>query len=282
MQQLKSFWSRISGNTPFQVLSDLHLEVGRQYDTYEVPPCAPYLILAGDIGRLADYDEYLSFLKRHIERFRLIFLVLGNHEFYGLGFDEGLRRAEKLEAEKVLSKKVVLLHQKRHDISELGVIVLGCTLWSAIPTESEEIVTSRINDFKRIKAWSTKEHNAAHEADLNWLKDQVTRIQKQSGKDKTSRGILVVTHHAPCKEDTSSPEYTNNAWNSAFATDLFNGADWSGVKVWVFGHTHYTTEFSRDGIRVIANQRGYVLNPHQEDKGGNAFNSRRVIKWRET
>lgn len=47
---------------PFQVMSDLHLEVGQQYTSFRISPCAPYLILAGDIGRLSDYVAYRDFL----------------------------------------------------------------------------------------------------------------------------------------------------------------------------------------------------------------------------
>lgn len=34
---------------------------------------------------------------------------------------------------------------------------------------------------------------------------------------------------------------------------------WDGVNVWGFGHTHFTIEFKERGIRVVSNQRGYVL-----------------------
>lgn len=47
----------------FQINSDFHLEVGQQYFSLQVPASAPYLVPAGDIGRLVDYDSYLDFLK---------------------------------------------------------------------------------------------------------------------------------------------------------------------------------------------------------------------------
>ena len=73
--------SLVKSKTSFQILSDLHLEVGNAYSTIDVPAEAPYLILAGDIGRLVDLADYAKFLERQIDRFDLIFLVLGNHEF---------------------------------------------------------------------------------------------------------------------------------------------------------------------------------------------------------
>lgn len=33
----------------------------------------------------------------------------------------------------------------------------------------------------------------------------------------------------------------------------------SEVKSWVFGHTHYSTDFKEGGIRLVSNQRGYAL-----------------------
>lgn len=64
-------------------MSDLHLEVGQQYADFDIPAEAPYLILAGDIGRLKDYQPYLEFLGRQCDHFVKVFLVLGNHEFFG-------------------------------------------------------------------------------------------------------------------------------------------------------------------------------------------------------
>ncbi|KAF5867400.1 putative ser thr protein phosphatase superfamily protein, partial [Botrytis fragariae] len=61
----------------FQILSDLHLEVCSQYYTFSIAPVAPYLILAGDIGRLIDYEGYLAFLAKQTAQFEKVFLVLG-------------------------------------------------------------------------------------------------------------------------------------------------------------------------------------------------------------
>jgi len=84
---------------------------------------------------------------------------------------------------------------------------------------------------------------------------------------------------------TSSPENVRNSWGSAFATDLLQDRDWKDVKVWVFGHTHFTTEFERCGIKVLSNQRGYVISARGEQKGKKKhekmdkkiFNVRKVV-----
>ena len=251
----------------FQVLSDLHLEVNQQYSSFEIPVCAKYLVLAGDAGRLVDYDNYRCSLQKQTDRFELVFLILGNHEFYSDTFAAGLQRARQLEQEHCLNGRLILLHRGRYDIPGSHVTILGCTLWSRVPDEARDIVCSRIQDFKRIRDWSVNDHNRSHEADLAWLLSGVESIQTQSKTWSRKQSVLVVTHHAPSLQGTSSPQHANNAWSSAFATDVLSQiSKSSGIKFWVFGHTHYTTEFRNQGIRVVANQRGYVL-PWTDSKG---------------
>jgi hypothetical protein len=124
-------------------------------------------------------------------------------------------------------------------------------------SQKRKFVGSRINDFKRISNWTVEAHNLAHSADLGRLQDPVKAIHESSPKT----AIIVVTHHAPCPAKTSNPQYTNNPWSSAFTTDLISpaGNEWPNVKIWVYGHTHFSNDFKVNGIRVVGNQRGYVF-----------------------
>jgi predicted phosphodiesterase len=265
-------WPSVS----FQTLSDLHLEINQQYSTYEVPVATNYLLLAGDIGRLADYDQYLAFLQVQTERFKLVFLILGNHEFYGESFDSALEKARRLEQEPCLNKRLVLLHQRRYDIPDSDVTVLGCTLWSHVPDSSMDIVHYKIQDFQKIEDWTVDKHNAAHESDLAWMRAEVQSIHdshRMRPAEFPKRVILVATHHAPAMRRTSSPQHARTPWSAAFGTDLLS-LSWDGVHTWVFGHTHYSTEFEEKGIRVVSNQRGYALPGINEAKG---FNVKKVI-----
>lgn len=235
-------------------MSDLHLEVGQQYLSFNFDVTAPNLILAGDIGRLNDYQGYTSFLQRQIVRYERVFLVLGNHEFYGLSFEDGLARARALEKEPVLESKVVLLQQNIFNLDD-DRVVLGCCLWSFVPEDSALRIAAAVNDFKRIEGWTIEKHNSAHSKDLAWLRQEVQRC-------KPNAEILVVTHHAPLSDKTASPQHKNSPFKSAFATDILRSTragSWSRVKYWVFGHTHWTTQFKVKGTQVVSNQRGYVF-----------------------
>lgn len=73
--KLKSAGSRPAPLHPvsFQYMSDLHLEDGQRYETLVVPKSAPYLILAGDIGCLRNYNEYVAFLAAQCAQFDHVF-----------------------------------------------------------------------------------------------------------------------------------------------------------------------------------------------------------------
>ncbi|PNS16344.1 hypothetical protein CAC42_6451 [Sphaceloma murrayae] len=266
-----------------QALSDLHLEIAQQYSTYVFPATAPYLILAGDVGRLIDYEGYHEFLKVQAARYDKVLLVLGNHEFYGKDYDTGLQQAAKLCHEPDLNDKVLLLHRRRWDDPNSDVTILGCTLWSNIPPASRAMVEYKINDFREIDGWTAEEHTRVHEEEVTWLREQSRAISRTEPK----RRVLIVTHHAPRMQNTSAPQHTGSAWNCAFATDLLE-EKWDGVQTWVFGHTHYSTDFRYRGIRVLANQRGYVFGKHQEveeaqiarkgEKSPHSFDAAKVIE----
>ncbi|KAG8526657.1 uncharacterized protein KY384_008086 [Bacidia gigantensis] len=239
-------------------MSDLHLEVGQQNDTFEIKPCAPYLILAGDIGRLMDYDGFRAFLSLQCEHFTQVYLIVGNHEFFGVSRSEGLHLVDKLQEEATLRERLIIMNRRRVDLP--AVTVLGCTLQSFIPPEAEDIVGYRVNDFHHIKDWKVADHNAEHHQDVEWLKKEIKSIRDI--KTDAKRKILVITHHAPSHKGTSNPAYERNAISSAFCTDLMQQRKRSpldDVQWWVFGHTHYCMESTRGTVRLIANQRGYVF-----------------------
>lgn len=126
LPKLRSLLNRSS--VSFQILSDLHLEINQQYPFYEIPVCAEHIILAGDIGLLTDYDDYRHFLQKQTGRFKLVILILGNHEFYSGTFAAGLEKARQLEREFSFNRRLIVFHQRRYDVPRSYVTILGCTL----------------------------------------------------------------------------------------------------------------------------------------------------------
>ncbi|KAK5996596.1 putative GTP-binding protein EngB [Cladobotryum mycophilum] len=193
----KSVSSRLS-KTPqgeIQILSDLHLEVGNQYSTYAFPVTAPLLLLAGDVGRLVDYDEYLAFLRRQVSRYENVFLVLGNHEFHGLSYEAGVGSAERMAEE------------------------------PSVAGASYRDVQSKVSDFQRMGSWTAERHSRVHAQEVAWLRGQIAELAAQSNEHNFRRRVIIATHHAPCIRGTSSPEHVGSPLNCAFATELLDDGD---------------------------------------------------------
>ncbi|RDW90107.1 Ser/Thr protein phosphatase superfamily [Aspergillus mulundensis] len=248
-----------------QILSDLHLENPRAYDLFDIPPRAPYLALLGDIGTVKD-DELFTFLTSQLQKFDIVFFLLGNHEPYGSNWLDVRNRVRKF-SEDVSQRRVqetglgefVFLDQTRYDISD-DVTVLGCTLNSRVPESQAENVSYRLNDFYYISDWTVEAHSAAHEANRKWLNEQVSQISASKPHQK----IVVFTHHSPTVDPVASdPAHANSPISSAFSTDLSGETCWEKpqVRLWAFGHTHYNCDYTeqRTGKRVVANQRGYYF-----------------------
>ena len=240
-------------------MSDLHLEVGQQYADFLIPAKAPYLILAGDIGRLKDYQPYLGFLIRQCNHFSKVFLVLGNHEFFGISHAEGLRLARRLQVEPGCIGKLHVMSRDRVDMeSSSALTLLGCTLHSSIPSDAKALVQMKVNDFKHIEGWTVDDHNSEHQRDLEWLQREIQAIRSE--KSQIKRSILVITHHAPTTKGTSRPSDLANPWNCAFSTDLLAHKALADTQLWVLGHTHFSCDFKQGHTRVVSNQRGYIFN----------------------
>jgi predicted MPP superfamily phosphohydrolase len=110
-----------------QIVSDLHLEFYKPHELLEkvkLKPNAEYLVLAGDICVCGTNDivNLEKFLDYYSSKYKLIFWLAGNHEFYSgkklyRSIDDILDRCKKL------SKKysnVVFLNNKHYDITING------------------------------------------------------------------------------------------------------------------------------------------------------------------
>ena len=185
--------------------------------------------------------------------------------FFGISRREGLQLATKMAEEEIMNGKPIIFNRGRVDLGP--VVLLGCTLQSYVPLGAEQIVTQKVNDFRRIVEWTVKDHNEEHCKDTEWLNNEIKAIQSES--KIPDRRIIVIRHHAPSARGTSANSNESNPWSSAFATDLLERADNSPlneVDLWIFGHTHYSTDSVRGKMRLLSNQRGYVFPNAGSDK----------------
>jgi len=271
-ENMKKVTEMFSGpKTHFQILSDLHLDNESQYLTFHIPVAAPYLILGGNIGRLADYDEYLSFLVRRCNLHEKVYLALGALEFHGIGWMEGLQLAHKMEQDPVTKGRLEVLYETRSDVPNTNITLLGCTLWSRIPDTDTAAIMRKITEFdeeKGIKEWNIKEHNSEHKRDYRWLLEELKKATPTptpaggapgaapAGPPAVPREVVVVTSFAPDLSDALEPWQVDAPWATAFGTNLLTKGNWAGVKMWISGTTGRTCEFEKGGVTVVSNQRG--------------------------
>lgn len=251
-------------SSAIQILSDLHLEAPKSYDVFEVTPTAPCLALIGDIGCVKD-DGYLPFIERQLAQFRVVFLLLGNHEPYHSSWVDVKQKLRQFEQE-TRGKHTdgsfgsfIFLDQTRYDLSN-DITILGCTLFSNILPSQSESVSFGLNDFYHIEDWTVEHHNEAHIADLGWLNAQVKSLMEL----ESHRKIIILTHHNPTTSPKAlDPEHAQSKISSGFSSDLSGEVCWTSqnVKVWAFGHTHFNCDFLDPvgGKRIMTNQRGYYF-----------------------
>ncbi|KMU89496.1 ser/Thr protein phosphatase superfamily protein [Coccidioides immitis H538.4] len=190
-------------------------------------------------------------------QFDRVFLVLGNHEFYGISREDGLKAANALEVEPQLLGKLSVLNQSRVDINR-RVTIIGCTLWSYIPKEYQLWVRMKVADLSRINDWTVENHNTEHLQDVQWLQQEIHNISLEEDR----RDLIIVTHHAPSATKTVDPKHNSNPWGSAFCSDLLESqsqilARFKIIHHWIFGHTHWNTKFRQHGMIISSNQLGY-------------------------
>lgn len=190
-----------------------------------IVPTATHLALAGDICTLtADMlPKYSAWLQQVARDFTRVYVLAGNHEYYGVSVSEGNRALEAICA---LDPKLLFMSCTRDNIGD--VLVLGCTLWSHVHKHAEASVLRHLNDYRLIKpsgSYSASsaaaavllELSAEHDKHVGWLTDEI------AAATRANRRVIVLTHHAPTFLGTSAPQFATPLWdvkNCAFATNL--------------------------------------------------------------
>lgn len=235
------------------LLSDLHLD----YFSMPRPESnADVVVLAGDIARPDLAIEWaLGFSQP-------VLYVPGNHEFYGSSFNETLAHLKQLTQ----GTHIQLLNNDSFEMS--GVRFLGSTLWTDFNAAGKELKTKAMaesqlamRDFSRITMpdGSLFTPQAAAEQfahNKNWLIDQLNRPY--------SGPTVVITHHAPSFKSIH-PHFAGSLLNVNFVSDLEALMDSNKLTLWLHGHMHDSSDYQVNGVRVVANPRGYAKDEQPEN-----------------
>ena len=220
----------------FQYLSDLHLEFYNDISHIKIIPEAPNLILAGDIGKPGTqiYKDFIEFVATKFER---VFLITGNHEYYG---KSNMDEIEDYIRNVICTsyQNVIFLQNECYMIPNTNLALFGGTMWSHIPYQYFYDVIRFMNDYKRIPHLSISKSNELHKKFVATLELLLKTLD-----DDTK--LIVVSHHMP-SYDLIDEKYKNNYMNinCAFATNVDIARN-PKIIAWIYGHTHTASQVDK-------------------------------------
>ncbi|MEM7400833.1 MAG: metallophosphoesterase [Pseudomonadota bacterium] len=223
-----------------QIISDVHLEFG----SFELPDKdCDVLIAAGDIGVGLEGLDWLLTLDMPVV------YIAGNHEYWG--YDMQDLQDDLVDVSK--GSNVRFLENKAAIIK--GVRFLGCTLWTDFDNcDDEEMMEDLqhiMNDFRYISFNKTL-ITPGNLIDINRVSVEWLRRELAKSHDGPT---VVVTHHAPSKKSwVADPD---DYLKFAYCNKLEPLLKENDIDLWVHGHIHHTSDYIKNGTRVICNPRGY-------------------------
>ena len=186
----------------------------------------------------ADFFDYVA------DPFETTYWLSVNHEYYHSNIaDRSGRLYEKIRENVFLVNNLSIEHA--------DVKLIFSTLWSKISPANQWPIQQSMSDFQVIHhnghPFIPFHFNQFHEESLQFLKKELNQ-----GKS------MVVTHHVPTLMHYPEP-YKGDLLNEAFAFELHDFIEPSGIEYWLFGHHHQNiTDFKIGSTRLITNQLGYV------------------------
>lgn len=247
----------------FQYASDLHFNYGTcrsgNFGTM-IEPVSPTLVVAGDVTAPND-PAYRSFLAWCSANFRDTVLIAGNHEYLWAARD-GYSLSDTDAVLRDMCNNLGNVHYLSTGgmVDTGGVRFVGSCLWYA-PTDADS-ETAFEHSYGGIRTV------ARSRLSVSYARDSVrmfvsTLAKRAEHAAELGMPTVAVTHFAPLRWCGASKDCHDL---SAFFPALRD----SGVRAWVFGHTHVNADGSVHGINVIANQNG------RNDLGGRSFERSKV------
>ncbi|MGO6946997.1 MULTISPECIES: metallophosphoesterase family protein [Rhizobium] len=250
------------------IVSDIHFSMldlirGRNLRVPDADVC----ICAGDIAD--NIVMGIAYIRRNIEPFMPVIVVLGNHDFFDSSIDLALETA-RVEIE---DSRISLLENGYLSVGDCRFI--GATLWTDfavevggdehIPPEERRALAASLlpnymADYHRIIRSNERADGeggkvTVHELLARHLESRAY-IDDQLAIPFAGRTV-VITHHAPLPESFDA-RFHGQITNAAFASDLSDLIFRRQPTVWIHGHIHKFRDYMQDRTRIICNPLGYA------------------------
>lgn len=229
----------------YQLFSDIHLEMSKSFP--KITPKCDVIILAGDIGKITNknFKEFISYCS---ENWKYIIYVFGNHEFYCKRSIETTKRLFREFFDQF--NNIHLLDSSFIKIEDT--IIYGFIAWTQPHFTVTSTAREYLNDYNCIHTRNGK----LRIEDVQLLSDiEFEKYNEFLSIEHDCANIIIVTHFPPLRNGTSDPLYNESILNPYFS--WISLPIHPKIKIWCSGHTHWSYDFEKDGIRYIANQIGY-------------------------
>jgi Icc-related predicted phosphoesterase len=240
-----------------RIWSDVHNEFGQLKYTKRKDDQDTVLVIAGDFtvwGDPKQLEKDLPLLDELAERFRAVVYTPGNHEFYHGVLQDVVHQ---IDTYALNHKNLYFLYNDFCVID--GVRFIGATFWTDMnDCDTDIMLYARVamNDYKKIRCIRDEREVAFYPLDAA-LENAKSRIAFKKFLDMDSETpTVIVTHHLPDVSRVNG--YADQGLEYAYGnTKTENLRVYQNVKLWIHGHVHERQEYLLDGVRVVANPRGY-------------------------
>ena len=223
-----------------RLISDIHLE----FANFKLPVMEgedeQYLCICGDLNPFRYFEQRYGhkkstevFFNSLQNRFKDIFYVPGNHEYYYTELEK-----EELYKSKCEELGVHLLQNSFSVVTYDNIVFIGGTLWTDFDNEnpiSMSRIQGALNDYHCINTRNCR--FTVHEA-LNLhrqQKEHIFKVVRSFRETYPDFKIVVLSHHAPHPWSIGE-KFKTSMINGAFCSDLDQEIMESGPDLWLHGH----------------------------------------------
>jgi predicted phosphohydrolase len=222
-----------------QVVSDIHIEKNPHSIKEIIKPSAKILCIAGDVGRIENFEKYLNVMKEICEMFETVFLIPGNHEYYTTDNNLSIPAVNNiLKSLEIYCKNLMVLINEYKVIGDF--VIFGSTFWSYCEPSNY----TGLPIYLKKQKLTCRQYNALH---IDSLKSIEMALEYA---ESTNKKLIVITHHSPSFKGTLAPKYINHRSNSLYCSNSEHIVNNKVIKIWIYGHTGYNGNIGK----LVTNQ----------------------------
>lgn len=255
-----------------QYASDIHQE----FKSADIIPKlfknikADVLVLAGDIcamNKEEHFRKFVALITYYSPRYKYIFHVAGNHEYYALDDNENPKAADAADCMDAINRKLKALNKQVKNylylncdtvtvnINGAPYTFIGATLWTKVSKKEWKDAEDRMNDYVYIHVNKKGTIRPFSIEDMQGLHAKHRLFIKKALLDSENQGIptVLITHHKPIS-DTPAEKVTE--YTKMYETEISNIFT-PNLKAVIWGHTHKHHYSNENGVILTSNPKGY-------------------------